>query len=384
MRPLPILGTLFNSENGEYQEFATALKERINLETACGYKQCAKSIIESQSLKFDSLFKDYFPSLTDEECAFETDIKDNDEIFQRKCLLEMYNVGDCPMVVEVQKDFKGDLPDISTINSYCHKENNPKLFYPKKCELNEKKNCVDQIYYTKMKYPFEEPNKKIQDMKNKWYEKKYDQEFGSPDSFQKFPSRDKYIKKSKYFIDYYNQISLTKELEIPKVDLDIIYINFKKTSTAFMFEEDNYPNLQVHYRGGDGIVQNWSPLLTGLKWIYDAKKKNLPYKIRLVEMCSRLAKDSRYAYNPAKKDEQKFIALSCQCITDSNNYDKPEDCGHGPMISDKFLVEYVANEAYNESDVPNDRIELAKNFVPIDDYEQKCNEKLLDLFNSDI
>ena len=87
LRPLPIIGNILTKPG--YETFADAIKERFYLEKQCGHTKCDDSTINEYSKKFDALFKDYFPSLTDDE----SDLNETTRIFSRKCLMEMRNVN---------------------------------------------------------------------------------------------------------------------------------------------------------------------------------------------------------------------------------------------------------------------------------------------------
>ena len=63
LRPLPIAAKLFT--DNAYKELGDALKERIAYENKCRNTQCTET-----TPKFDKLFKVYFPSVSDSECAF--------------------------------------------------------------------------------------------------------------------------------------------------------------------------------------------------------------------------------------------------------------------------------------------------------------------------
>ena len=71
LRPLPILGTILN-DSSNYKEFCDAYKERLHLEKECGKKACPGEYISQNSVKFDKLFKGYFPSLTDSVCKYKS------------------------------------------------------------------------------------------------------------------------------------------------------------------------------------------------------------------------------------------------------------------------------------------------------------------------
>ena len=376
MRPHPILGDILN-DNGEYKNYAEAIRERLNLEKECGHKKCDDSTIESKSTLFNALYQDYFPLLTDQDCKFEDELKENSEYLDRKCLIETIDFGQCPLVVEEKLDANGKLPDFNDMDKYCH-ETKDNYYYQKTSQNGQK--CADELLHTKLYYRFNEGNRKIHDLKRDWNKNNYDKLYGDVDSFEKFGGRDKYIRAAKMQGEHQRDISLRNKIDIPKVDTDIVYINFLKTSQTFMVEENNYNNIQKFKMGGDGLVQ--TPVLVGLKWIYDAKMKNLNTKIRLVELCSRLGRDSKYAFDPKK--DQNFIALQCQCLNDKNLYENGDDCGHGPMIGDKYFIQYVKSVLYNESDDYTQRINTIKELKNGEDYEKKCNDDLLDIFNSDI
>ena len=117
LRPLPIIGELFNVP--EYKELGDGIRERLYLEKEFGYQLCDDDKIKKYSVKFDSLFKGYYPSLTEPVCKFESIIAKNTNYFNRKCLSEMYNIVDCPTIIEAKKDASGNLPN--DFGSYCGK-----------------------------------------------------------------------------------------------------------------------------------------------------------------------------------------------------------------------------------------------------------------------
>ena len=379
LRPLPIIGSLLNDP--EYKEFGDAIKERLYLEKECGNRLCDDETISKYSVKFDSIFKGYFPSLTEPDCKYESNISENTHYFNRKCITEMYNVADCPTVVEIKKDASENLPN--DFESYCGKSDD-NLYYQQDCNNNGKK-CLDELYYTKLSYPFED-SEEIQFFINNWTKENFKKKYGELDGIDEFPSKDKYLSGTRKQNEFYNKISLTKNLARPGVDTDIVYSNFDKTVAAFIYNEDDFSSGGIRYeKGGDGTVPNWSPIITGLKWIYETKKYNLKNNIRLIEFCSRLGKDSQYAYD-AKKD-QKYAALSCNCIGKNNNYHNSNSCSHSDMILDPYMFEYifsVIDDPKEEIIATEDKIKAVKLFDNNIDYETKCNEKLLDIFDSEV
>ena len=53
---------------------------------------------------FDKIFKDYFPSLGDNECKNKSKkIKNDENAYYRKCLTQIYNIGYCPILIAINK-----------------------------------------------------------------------------------------------------------------------------------------------------------------------------------------------------------------------------------------------------------------------------------------
>ena len=91
LRPLPIEAKLFT--DSKYKEFCDSIKERISFEN-----RCRELNYPDTTPKFNKIFKGYFPSFSDSECAYES-IKDNSNSFSRRCFTNIYNVGECPSVL---------------------------------------------------------------------------------------------------------------------------------------------------------------------------------------------------------------------------------------------------------------------------------------------
>jgi len=385
LRPQPIIDKIFNDP--QYSELAEAIKERLNLEKECGSGLCSDEKVQQNSVKFDSIFKGYYPSLTEPDCKAEKNKRINYNYLTRKCITEMYNVGDCPIIIENKMNATQKIYNFYNIDNLCGKSYD-NLYFSKECKNDDNKKCLDELFYTKSPYPFRENSEKAKYFIDYYKSNNFQEEYGEIKDYQEFPSLKQYMSVPKKQIKFHNKISLTKDVPTPKVDTDIVFSNFNPTVTSFIYDENDYskegPELK---KGGDGMVPNWSPLIPGLKWIYEMKKNNLKNKIRLVEFCSRLGKNSKYEFN--SKEEQNFVALSCECIDDNNFYsDNMEiDCSHGIMISDKFFIEYVfgiiKDPKEDNNKVTEDRMQAVKNFDPNVMYERKCNEKLLDIFNSE-
>lgn len=380
LRPLPIIGKILN-DNYEYKDFGEAVKERIFLEKECGNRLCSQEYINQYSEKFDKIFKGYFPSLTDDVCQFESSLDKSTNYFTRKCIHEMYDLADCPVIIEEKRNSNGDLP--TDFEKYCRKTGD-NLYYQQECGVNNGRKCLDEVYYTRNKYPFETTNEKAQFFLNNWKNNNFNLQYGESD-FSEYPSREQFLSVPRKQIDYYNQISIHKDLPVPNFDVDLVYSNYDSTPVAFIYDEKDYGNGNIELsKGGDGTVPNWSPIITGLKWIYDVKKQNLRNKIRLVEFCSRLGKDSEYAFDPNK--DQNFAALSCQCINNNNLYENGSNCSHGLMISDPHFFNYIdsnINDPREREYITQDRINAVYYFDNKKDYEKECNEELIKLFESD-
>ena len=385
LRPQPILDKIFNDP--QYKELGEAIKERLNLEKECGSKLCSDDKIQQNSVKFDSIFKGYYPSLTEPDCKYEKNLRYNSYYLTKKCITEMYNLGDCPMIIENRKNATQKIYNFHNIDNLCGKSYD-NLYFPKECKKDDNRKCLDELFYTKCPYPYKENSEKTKYFIDNYKSNNFKEECGEIKDYQEYPSLKQYMSEPKKQLKFHNKISLTKDAPVPKVDTDIVFGNFYPTVTSFIYDENDYskegPELK---KGGDGMVPNWSPLIPGLKWIYEMKKNNLKNKIRLVEFCSRLGKNSKYEFNP--NEEQNFVALSCECIDNSNFYSNniEKDCSHGIMISDKFFIKYVfgiiKDPREDNNKVTKDRINAVKNFDPNQMFERKCNEKLYDIFNSE-
>ena len=380
LRPLPIIGDLFTKKG--YEIFAEAMKERFFLEKKCGHTKCDDYLIKKYSTKFNALFADYFPLLTDDDCKFETDLKESNDYFDRKCLMEMRNMFDCPLAIEETRDINGKLP--TDFDSYCGRTDK-NLFFQKKCD-NSDKQCLDKTYSKKIFYPLKEPNKKFEYFKNIWEKNNYSEIYGSCSNY--YDSEEKYKSAPQKQIDYFQNISFIKDLPPPLVDTDIVYSTYLPSSSAFIFDKNDWSkNFNTQKKGGDGVVTNWSPIISGLKWIYDTKKYNLKNKIRLIEYCSRLGNNSKYAYDP-KNPNQKFAALPCTCIDKNNKY-VSNDCGHAVMISDPSFFNY-ADSIIDDSNNNNDLEEKKKaynnyiknNYNNTINFEVQCNDEYLKILNN--
>ena len=127
LKPFPFISQLFSDKY--YSDFATAIRQRLNMENICSSKECSQNDIEQQNKMFDKIFKDYFPSLGDNECKYESKIKNNENAYYRKCLTQIYNIGDCPILIALNK-----LSSNLKLNlEYCNKTDD-NLYYTSQCD----------------------------------------------------------------------------------------------------------------------------------------------------------------------------------------------------------------------------------------------------------
>ena len=365
LRPLPIIAKLFT--DSKYKEFGDAIKERINYEINCQYVPC-----DDSTPKFDKLFKGYYPSVLDSECAFEN-LKEGENTFYRKCFTNIYNVGECPTIL-TSPDILGN-PYGKYIENYCGKKSSAFYFQG---ECNGSKQCLDDVYSQKGPYVYD--NTEAVDFLINRYNKEYANSIdGKTINKSYFETIQQVREGSKKSIDYHSQISLIKDLPAPPVDTDLVYASYAHTSAAFiLYEKDFTEEGIVFNKGGDETVPTWSSLLTGLKWLYDKKTQNLKPKYKLVEYCSRLGASGKYKFDPNK--EQDFIALGCSCLNSKNQYKSSiSGCTHAALINDEIFIDYLLS-VVDDPKITNDVTDAKKQAVKIydskKDYESLCNADL--------
>ena len=379
LRPLPFAAKLLTDPI--YSEFNEAIKERIGLETMCRNKECSYNDIKLNSEKFDNLFKGYFPSFVDEECSYETEIGGNSNTLNRKCFTGIYNVADCPAVITkssssteipTQEDFYNDL--------YCNKFDS-NYYYQGECN-NNTRSCLDEKISSDI-CPNVFSNKEAVSYLVNRFNEGFSSEYGSITK-NVFESLSKIKEGIKNSIEYHSEINLLKDLPIPPVDTDLIYSSFTPTTSTLIINEENLEKEGELFKAGDGKVPTWSSLLTGLKWIYEKKKNNLPQNIRLIEYCSRLSKEGQYKYDSNK--EQTFAAIGCDCLKSNNVYKSSiGSCSHANMIGDDVLIEYIISviDDPKETQTVTEQKKLAVNaYKSTINYESICNNDLLNILNT--
>ena len=370
LRPLPIAAKLFT--DSKYKELGDALKERIDYEKKCRNLKCSDT-----TPKFDQIFKGYFPSVTDTECAFEN-ISDGKVSFSRKCFTQIYNIGECPTVLT-----KSDLstnPYGTNVENYCGQKDS-RFYYQGECNNT---NCLDNIYSQNGPYPYDntEAINYLINRYNKDFAKKID---GQEIDKKYFETKEQINEGHKKSIEYHNSISLIKDLPPPPVDTDLVYASFMHTQNAFVLYDKDFAQKGNEFnKGGDGTVPVWSSLLTGFKWIYEKQVENLKPKYKLIEYCSRLAQSGKYAFDPYK--EQNFIALGCSCLNKKNLYkDDMDDCSHASLINDDIFVNYlisVVDDPKEINIITSDKKEAAQRYNSNKNYETLCNSDLKNILET--
>ena len=376
LRPLSIAAKIFADKS--YSEISEAIKGRLEIERDCEKTDCDINTIKSKTEKFDKLFKDYFPSLLDPECSYESSTSGYNEANYRKCYTYIYNVGDCPSIIMKSEDpniddFKKDL--------YCNKKGK-QYYYQGECDDKER-NCLDGMYYSdKCPNPFSN-TEAVNYILNR-FNKKYSKIYGTIDEsyFESYEDIREGLKKS---IEYHNEISKIKNLPVPPIDTILLYGAFTPTMASIVLDDDDFTkDGTIFDKGGDGTVPTWSSLLTGLKWVYDKNKQKLSQKIKLVEYCSRLSTSGQYKYDPNK--EQNFAAIGCRCLfPNSNSYSSNlKKCSHAEMLSDDNLFDYlftVVCDQKEENTITELKKKAAIDYNPDFDYTHECDASIFDILD---
>jgi len=415
LKPNPSLFKLFSEE--KYSRFKDAINERIELEKKCKETDCSPEEVVALSQKFNELFtkesqnKTMFPTFNEEPCKMQR-LLDNPKFSQRldefkqsgkmpnfhPCRHDIYDIVNCPTIVVKTSDNE----NAEIIEKLCHMKNDKVLldkelpqvklinssnfYFNYGCEENDQ--CLDSFIDQFSPYPY--IDKKLDFLRNRFYQN-YKQQFPDDqiDSDDFFESRDEFIGKVKSMIKYHESISRTRNLDIPKVDTIVVYSSYLPTKTAFLFDtkkiQEEFDNIDVLSRGGDGTVSSWSSVLVGLKWLFDKyqdKNNILPQNIQLVEFCSLLSKSPEWRYNKNSETPQEFSVLSCDCLDSDGLYKTKEisndQCDHSNMISDKKLIKFLEEILFEESFQIDDAIiEKARNFNFNFDFEDDCNSELL-------
>ena len=362
LRPNPIFWKIFNDEN--YKDFATAIRDRLELEKNCKKNnKCDPQEIIDKSKNFDEIFADYFPSLNLKSCEYEPSVPGNNKALNKKCFTEIFNLVDYPSFIKVNSDSSFNIDD------YYQKKGED-FYYIADCDQLKDSKCLDNIF-PEVKCVFDSYTSDLNDLIGH-----YEKTFNVKKTREDFPSPDEYRKIINEMISYHNKTNKIKELENPEVDIDLVYSSFNPTLAAEFVHKDYLTQKANSTKGGDGTVPTWSSLLTGLKWIYDKKKNNLNQNIRLVEYCSRLANsDINLKY---------FKPISCKCLEGNAYKDDLDSCSHQFMLLDEILFNYI------EDEIVKDEKNIASIKTALDTYSKsdkkhlsKCNLQLFNFINKD-
>ena len=376
LRPLSIAAKIFT--DSRYKELGEAIKSRIDTERECKSTACSKSTLQSKTSKFDNIFKGYFPSLTDSECEYESSISGNANTYNRKCYTNIYNIAECPTLVTTsvnptQQGLDND--------AYCGKTG-PNYYYQGDCTNG--RNCLDQMYYANNKCPNVFKNTEAVNYLLKRFNDHFSSKFGRLDASY-FDSYDQIKSGVQALIKRQDETSIIKDLPLPPVDTDIVYASYAPTINMVVVNNDDFSvGGKVLRRGGDNTVPAWSPLLTGLKWIYDMKKDSTyKNKVRLIEYCSRIASSGKYKYDPNK--EQTFAALGCSCIKNNVYESKIDACSHAQMINDNVLIDYIfsiVDDPKETATVTSTKKAAVNSYNSGINYETVCNKDLKNIFET--
>ena len=377
LRPLSIAQKLFT--DSKYSELGAALKARIDTEKECKATNCAASTLQQKTAKFDAIFKGYFPSLTDSECAFESSIGGNANTYNRKCYTNIYNIAECPTLVtsSVRPTQQGLDND-----EYCGKTG-PNYYYQGDCVNG--RNCLDNMYSAANKCPYVFKNTEAINYLLNRFNDNFSSQFGRLDSSY-FDSYSQIRDGVKASIKFQDDTSYIKDLPLPPVDTDLVYASYSPTTNMVVVNDDDFSaGGNVLTRGGDDTVPAWSSLLTGLKWIYEMKKdSSYKNKIRLVEYCSRLASSGQYKYDANK--QQTFVALGCDCISSKNEYkDSTGSCTHAAMINDDVMIDYVnsiVDDPKEKAEVTATKKVAVNSYNSNIDYTNVCDRDLKNILET--
>ena len=379
LKPFNIFSELFT--NSEYKDFGDAIKERIKLEKLCKDKQCTTQEIAENSKIFNKYFINYFPSMDMDQCKYERSIGGNENAMNKKCMVDIFNIVDCPSIVKVNEASSNFGLKSTTFNieDFCdkNKQMEEERYFPEKCiKNNNNYKCLDELY-PQIPNVFETKTDEL-DYFIKRFNDLYSKEFNKTIDEKYFENSEEIKLMIEKMIVQQNKISIIKELPIPPVDIDIVYSSYNPTLAAEFLEYDTL-NVIDKSRGGevndggDGTVPTWSSLLTALKWIYEKETKNLPQEINIVQYCSRLATNDPKLTN--------FKAISCKCLDKTKNVylDNLDECGHQNMLTDPELFKYIYEgiNFENINDLNKTIIRAVEEYKTDRDYTAECNHRLV-------
>ena len=409
----PQYGIITALQKPEYSKLKLAIEELIEVEKECGPINCSEEKIKNMTKNFYEIFGDDFPSLADNDCKLdEEDInifknKINAK-YTRRCVSNVYDVLKCPFLL-YEKDFSFNVPashmrDLCGIynssllylinKETCKQKNYKEIFgINEKSKNNQNENnkiSLDTIFEGNGKYPY---NYKEFEILLDEYNKNYAQKYNKTLSKEDFETEEEFKKKGQRNAEYVAKNGLIQDLPIPPVDTYLIYGNYYDTDVGFVYDNANkdktrFDSDEFLPSGGDGTVPNYSSFLTGLKWLYEKKKYNLPQEIKLIEYCSLISKEgNKYAYNKDTFKNKTFVGLTCNCINHDYKSYNSHDCSHATIIQDSYLLDMLKNEFLfdeNNNNFSEEKKKAIKQYSKSIDYEQTCNDALYYLNREDM
>ena len=382
----------------EYSKLKLAVKELIKEEEECWDKNCPSDKVKEMTKNYYDVFGDDFPLLSDSDCQLTEDeinyIQSNknniNSVKFRKCITNMYNIFNCPLIL-FEKEFAYEVPaehlyDLCGIyNSslfYLTPPEEKNKFFKNNKILEDKITPIESLFNGNAKYPYDYKEfNYLLDQYNTIYASKYNKTLSKED----FASEEEFQLKGKKNVEYNRKNNLLKGYPISPVNTYIIYGNYHNTDVGFVYddrkkEKEKFDDNEYLTKGGDGTVNNYSPMLVGMKWLFEKKMKHSNTDIKLIEYCSFAGKEGKYAYNHSTFKNKTYIALSCDCINPDNKSFNDKDCHHSAIPQDSFVINLVKNEIItdekNLEDFNDDKREAIKEYDANFNYEQKCNDAL--------
>ena len=422
----PQFGIVKELMKSEYSKLKLAVDELVKVEQECWDKNCPEDKVKEMTKNYYEVFGDDFPLLSDPDCQLTEDeinyyknMKDSNNRLNsvkfRKCITNIYDVFNCPLIL-LEKQFLDHEVPANHIMDLCTIYNSSLLYLttpettPKKnyeeifgIKFNKNKNLITKKKLTSSKTPLEslfDGNAKyppnfdefniLLDEYNSKYAKRYNKTLSKAD----FEDETTFQQKGKTNVEYCTANSLIKDLPISPVNTYIVYGNYHGTDVSFVYddakkEKRNFDKNEYYQTGGDGTVNNYSTMLTGMKWLYEKKIKNLPQDIKLIEYCSFAGNEgNKYAYNPSTFKDKTYVALSCDCINEDNKSFNDVDCAHSGIPRDSHVINLIKNEIItddkNVEEITEDKRNAIKAYDSKFDYEQNCNNALYYLNREDM
>ena len=143
---------------------------------------------------------------------------------------------------------------------------------------------------------------------------------------------------------YYNDKcrDFRESLPNPEIDITIIFNKTFQTKVSLIYNNETQKT-KYKYFGGDGTVPSASSLIPAFKWIFENKMdkkngKNRKYnKIKLVDFCSIIYGNP---LDTSVDPELNYI----NCMANQNIDHDVIRSNHANMISDEYLIEYIASQ----------------------------------------